>query len=57
MVARIMAVVDIYDALITDRPYRKGMCQADAIRILEEDGQKGKLDSGVIGHLKTFIST
>ena len=56
MVARIMAVVDIYDALITDRPYRKGMSQADAIRILEEDGQKGKLDSGVIGHLKTFIS-
>jgi putative two-component system response regulator len=56
MVARIMAVVDIYDALITDRPYRKGMSQKDAIRILEEEGQKGKLDSNVIGHLKSFIS-
>jgi putative two-component system response regulator len=57
MVARIMAVVDIYDALITDRPYRKGMSQAEALRILEEDAQKGKLDSIVIGHLKTFISS
>jgi putative two-component system response regulator len=57
MVARIMAVVDIYDALITDRPYRKGMSRADALRILEEDGQKGKLDQAVIGHLKTFVST
>jgi putative two-component system response regulator len=57
MVARIMAVVDIYDALITDRPYRKGMRQADAIRILEEEGQKGKLDQGVIEHLKTLIAS
>jgi putative two-component system response regulator len=56
MVARIMAVVDIYDALITDRPYRRGMSQADAMRILEDEGQKGKLDQGVTGHLKTFIS-
>jgi putative two-component system response regulator len=56
MVARIMAVVDIYDALTTDRPYRKGLSQADAVRILEEEGQKGKLDLSVIGHLKTFIS-
>ena len=52
-----MAVVDIYDALITDRPYRKGMSRAEAIRILEEDGQKGKLDQGVIEHLKTFVTT
>ncbi len=56
MVARIMAVVDIYDALITDRPYRKGMSREDAIRILEEEGQMGKLDQTVIGHLKTFVS-
>jgi putative two-component system response regulator len=57
MAARIMAVVDIYDALITDRPYRKGMSPAEAIRILEEDGQKGKLDQRVIEHLKTFVTT
>ena len=57
MVARIMAVVDIYDALITDRPYRKGMTQANAIKILEEEGQKGKIDPCIIGHLKIFLSS
>jgi putative two-component system response regulator len=57
MVARIMAVVDIYDALTTERPYRKSMTQADAVKILDEEGQKGKLDLGVIGLLKTFIAT
>jgi putative two-component system response regulator len=57
MVARIMAVVDIYDALITDRPYRKGMSREDALRILDEEGHAGKLDASVIGHLKTFISS
>jgi len=57
MVARIMAVVDIYDALVTDRPYRKGMGQAEAINILDQEGQQGKLDRGVLEHLKIFIST
>jgi len=34
--ARIVAVADIYDALITDRPYRKGFPPADALRMLEK---------------------
>jgi putative two-component system response regulator len=55
LVARIMAVVDIYDALTTDRPYRKGLSPDAAFAIVEDDGQKGKLDLNVIGHLKTFV--
>ena len=35
--ARILSVVDCYDALTSDRPYRAGMQQADAMRILEEE--------------------
>jgi putative two-component system response regulator len=57
MVARIMAVVDIYDALITDRPYRKGMSQTEAVRILREEAEKGKLDQAVVGHLAGFVSS
>ncbi len=48
MVARIMAVVDIYDALVTDRPYRKGMSPEEGIRILHEMVQEGKLDGEVV---------
>ena len=47
-VARIMAVVDIYDALITDRPYRKGMAREKALSILKEEADEGKLDKRVV---------
>ncbi len=32
--ARIIAVVDIYDALVTERPYKKGYSPAEAIEII-----------------------
>jgi len=56
MVARIMAVVDIYDALITDRPYRKGMSRKKAFRILIEETGEGKLDKKVVELLTETIS-
>lgn len=33
--ARILTVVDCYDALVSDRPYRKGMSEEQALRILQ----------------------
>jgi HD-GYP domain-containing protein (c-di-GMP phosphodiesterase class II) len=35
--ARIFAVADVYDALVSDRPYRRGMTPAEAITIIERD--------------------
>ena len=44
--AQIMAVCDIYDALIAmDRPYKKAIPHARAIAILEAEVQDGKLDA------------
>ncbi|MBI2265798.1 MAG: HD-GYP domain-containing protein, partial [Armatimonadetes bacterium] len=34
--SRIMAVADVWNALTTDRPYRKGMPREKAVRIIEE---------------------
>lgn len=34
--ARIVAIADIYDALITDRPYRKGLSPEETLRLLTE---------------------
>ena len=49
--ARIFAVVDVYDALINDRPYRKAMQEADVIAYLRD--QCGKhFDPQVV---ETFI--
>jgi hypothetical protein len=36
MAARIIHVVDAYDAMTTDRPYRPGMSHSEAVAILEE---------------------
>ncbi len=54
--ARIMAVVDIYDALVTDRPYRQGMPLAKALEILEQEANTGKLDKVVVDHLIEAVS-
>ncbi len=38
--ARIIAVVDSFDAMTTNRPYRKGMSEAKALRILQDGRNK-----------------
>jgi HD-GYP domain-containing protein (c-di-GMP phosphodiesterase class II) len=55
MVARIMAVADIYDALVTDRPYRKGMPREKALFILNEEAGQGKLDKIVVEVLEVLL--
>ena len=54
--ARIMAVVDIYDALVTDRPYREGMSLEKAVEILNQEANNEKLDKVVVGHLIEAVS-
>lgn len=51
ILARIMAVVDIFDALDTDRPYRKGMPREKTFKILREEADEGKLDNRIVEHL------
>ncbi len=48
VIARIMAIVDIYDALITDRPYRKGLPFDTAENILRTESQKGWWDTELV---------
>jgi len=36
-----MAIVDVYDALTTDRAYRAALSQAEAVRILREEAARG----------------
>jgi putative two-component system response regulator len=51
-VARIMGVADIFDALITDRPYRKAMPRAKALEMLRE----GKLDEEFVNNLEMLVN-
>ncbi len=47
--ARIIAVADIFQALVQDRPYRKGMTEQEVLEILDGMAQSGKLDVEVVG--------
>jgi len=53
--SRIMAVVDIFDALTTDRCYRSGFSFAKALEILDGDADAGKIDRDVLDVLKRMI--
>ncbi len=48
VIARIMAIVDVYDAIITDRPYRKGLPFDTAANILKTESQKGWWDPELV---------
>jgi putative two-component system response regulator len=56
-VVRIMAVVDIFDALITGRPYRKSMPRRKALEILRKDAEEGKLDLEIVINLEILVSS
>jgi putative two-component system response regulator len=48
LTARILHVVDVYDALVTDRPYRKALTRSAAMAVLIEEAARGWLDQSVV---------
>jgi cyclic di-GMP phosphodiesterase len=55
MIIRIMTVVDIYDALITDRPYRRSLGKDKTFEILCQEAKEGKLDMNVVTCLMELV--
>ncbi|WP_300675160.1 HD domain-containing phosphohydrolase [Desulfoluna sp.] len=56
VLARILSVVDIFDALDTDRPYCKGMPREKTFEILHRESDEGKLDAIIVEHLIEMLS-
>lgn len=50
--SRLLACIDIYQALVEDRPYRKGMTHEDAMKILTDMKNSGKLDPKIVDDLE-----
>jgi putative two-component system response regulator len=46
--ARILQVVDIYDALTSDRPYRKALDPETALGVLSREAAQGWLDTPLV---------
>jgi putative two-component system response regulator len=46
--ARILQTVDLYDALTTDRPYRKALSRKDAFATMRDEVRRGWWDSNLV---------
>jgi HD-GYP domain-containing protein (c-di-GMP phosphodiesterase class II) len=55
--ARIMAIADVFDALISDRPYKKGQPFEKCCAILRGDARRGKLDADLVELLISIKSS
>jgi putative two-component system response regulator len=48
LVARVTQVVDVYDALTTDRPYRKALQSESALTVMDAEASRGWLDTPLV---------
>lgn len=55
--AQVFQIIDIYDALTSERPYKKAFSIANAIAILDEEAAKGWRNPELVEQFKQFICT
>jgi putative two-component system response regulator len=55
LTARILQVTDIYDALTTDRPYRKALPVEKAVAIMREEVKRGWWDGSLLDELEVLV--
>lgn len=55
LTARILQITDIYDALTTDRPYRKALPPQEALAILQEEVKRGWWDGSVLKEFEAVV--
>src|ERR1700741_873914 len=55
LTARILQVTDIYDALTTDRPYRKALSAEKAFAILREEVRRGWWDVSILDEFEAVV--
>ncbi len=54
--ARVLQVVDIFDAMTTDRPYRRAMPKAAALEALEAEARKGWSDPRMVKAFRAVVN-
>lgn len=56
LTARVLQTVDVYDALTTDRPYRKALTGTEAFQVMQEEVRRGWRDGELVGELKNLLA-
>jgi putative two-component system response regulator len=57
LTARILQVVDVFDALTTERPYKKAFSTSEALQTMREEVAKGWWDPNVFDHFERLVRT
>jgi len=57
LTARVLQIVDVYDALTTDRPYKSAFSSVKALEIMEDEVNKGWWDSRIFGEFKRLVAS
>jgi putative two-component system response regulator len=55
LVARVLQITDVYDALTTDRPYRKAMQPQKAFAVIREEVKRGWWDGSLVDELEALV--
>ncbi len=55
LLARVFQVVDVFDALTNDRPYRKALPPDEAIALLREEVHKGWWEAGIVDTFAAMV--
>ena len=53
---RILQMVDIYDALTSDRPYRSNLSMPQALSVLYDEAGRGWLDRCLVSQFASFVT-
>jgi putative two-component system response regulator len=56
LTARVLQITDIYDALVTDRPYRQALPHEEAIRTMRHEARRGWWDESLIDEFEALLS-
>src|ERR1700681_3387950 len=56
LTARILQVTDVYDALTTDRPYRKALPKEEALTIMREEMKRGWWDRSILHEFEAVVN-
>lgn len=57
LLARVLQIADVFDALTTTRPYREALTHQEAWNILQEEVSRGWWDGNIVREFHNMIST